>query len=114
MEKIKNEPKFKSKKDSKKKEKKTLKGVWDDFLASFIQEHRQQIEIYKPKQEIKTPLFNSDRVVTCKVGDFFMIIEGNVWVYDNADEKKKEHYSQAAFYPDFVRLNPNLFEKQTK
>lgn len=114
MEQIKNVIKFKSKKTSNDKEKKNFKEIINNFFASFLQqEHRQRIEIYKQVLDLKTPVFNSDRIANCKVGDFFMIIEDNVWVYDSSKDMK-EHYSQAAFYPDFIRQNPNIFEKQTK
>ena len=109
----------KKKADIKKKTKKTgIKLIYENLKIriqkSMNPEARQHIEIYKQKVLLKTPIYNSHKkVANCKIGDFIMIVDDIVWVYDYSEDKK-EHYSQATYNPEFVRLNPNLFEKQTK
>lgn len=91
-----------------------MRNVYDNLNDFFTKkDYRQQIEIYKQKIELKTPVFGSKNVANCKIGDFIIIVDEIVWVYDYCDDKR-EHYSQASYNADFVRLNPNLFEKQTK
>ena len=90
-----------------------LNKIKANIKGLSVSEHRQLIEIYRQKIELKTPVANSNRVANCNIGDYIIIIDDVVWVYDYCDEKN-EHYSQASYYPEFIRLNPNLFEKQTK
>lgn len=82
-----------------------------DFFTKI--DNRQQIEIYKQKIKLVTPVSGSRRIANCNIGDFIIIVEDKVMVYDYLDDKR-EHYSPASYTPEFVRLNPNLFEKQTK
>lgn len=82
------------------------------FLKTYnTYEHRQHIEIYTQKSDFVTPVFNtSNRIANCTVGDYVIIIDDTVWVYDFTEDRK-EQFSQASYYPEFVRLNPNLFTK---
>ena len=48
------------------------------------------------------------------VGDFLFIIDNAVWIKNTritSDELNPDEYSQAAYSPEFVRINNKLFEK---
>lgn len=72
-----------------------------------------KIEQYKIlKEEFVTPLAEAPRGLTVshKKNDPVFIIGDDVWVKNyNIDED--DTYSKAIYSPEFVRINPWLFEK---
>jgi hypothetical protein len=74
--------------------------------------YEQDIEVYKQKVNFNSPLAsNPNKCATCCVGDLIVIIEGVVWVRDWSDDRK-EQFAQAVYSPEFVRINPSIFDKQ--
>ena len=70
----------------------------------------RNIEIYQLKCELYTPLLFSDEIANCQIGDYVLIIDDLVWIYDKND-KRSEQYAEAAYSARFVRVNPQIFKK---
>jgi len=72
----------------------------------------RNIEIFKIKSEFQTPLRSSYEIANCKIGDYILIIDEIVWVQDT-NETRQEQYAEAIYTPQFVRVNPKMFQKLT-
>jgi len=84
-----------------------------DAVSNVVNvEHHRNVEIFKLKQDIKTPTFLDEKLIAnCKVGDFVLIIGDEVWIQDTNDNKFGQ-YIQAIYSAEFVRINPLLFARQ--
>lgn len=74
--------------------------------------YEKKIEVYKVKENFNSPLAsNPSKVASCTIGDFVIIIDDEVWVRDwNA--QREEQFAMAIYTPEFVRINPFIFEQQ--
>lgn len=68
------------------------------------------IDIYELVNDIRIPLVNSNAIANCANGDYLMIINEVVWITDEISGRK-EKFAEAALVPQFVRDNPELFNK---
>ena len=88
----------------------------EKFLKSAVEsvsnvDHRRNIEIFKLKESINTPLFEDEKkIANCQVGDFVLIVGDEVWI-QNAYDGSRGQFSQAIYSAEFVRINPILFVK---
>ena len=73
----------------------------------------KNIEIYKIKDNVVTPLASSpSESANCSIGDYLIIIDKKVWIKDWNDDRK-EQFAMANYSEDFVKMNPSLFEQIT-
>lgn len=74
--------------------------------------YEKNIEIYKVKENFNSPLASDpNRLASCTIGDFVIIIDDDVWVRDwNA--QRTEQFAKAAYDKNFVGKNPFIFEMQ--
>lgn len=71
----------------------------------------KNIEIYRIKAEFYSPLAsNPNKAANCSLGDTVVIIDGIVYIRDWNDERE-EQFAQALYSAEFVKLNPNIFDK---
>lgn len=69
------------------------------------------LEQYKILQDFNTPLaIDNNEMANCEIGDSLFIIDEIVYITHKNDEYKDQFF-RAIYEPDFVRINPNLFEK---
>ena len=74
--------------------------------------YEKNIEIYKIKGDLNTPLAsNPSTPASCGVGDIIIIFDDEVWVRNWNDECPNQ-FAKAVYNPDFVRMNLNIFDKQ--
>jgi hypothetical protein len=75
---------------------------------SFIKD----IEIYKLKENLRTPLAESPtEIANNGIGDLIVIFDNVVWVRNWNDAHKNE-FVRAVYSAEFVRINEFIFEKQ--
>ena len=74
--------------------------------------YNRNIEIYKLKENFKSPLASSpEKCADHGMGDPIIIIDDEVWILD-WNNLPTEQYAKAIYSPTFVRMNNNIFEKQ--
>ena len=74
--------------------------------------YEKNIEIYKMKKDVITPLASNPKIqASCTEGDFIIIIDNEVYVRDYV-EGRSAQFAKADYSPDFVRMNKFLFEIQ--
>lgn len=74
--------------------------------------YEKNIEVYKFKANIVTPLASDPhKHAECGLGDLVVIIDRDVWVRDWNSERE-EQFALAIYSPEFVRINPLIFDKQ--
>jgi hypothetical protein len=72
----------------------------------------KNIEIYKVVVNFNSPLAsNPSKIANCSLGDFVLIFDDEVWV-KNWNDDQEEQFAKAVYSPEFVKMNPSIFEKQ--
>jgi hypothetical protein len=74
--------------------------------------YEKNIEIYKLIANFNIPLAsNPTQKANDNIGDLIFIFDDQVWIRDWNDDRE-EQFALAVYSPEFVRMNPSIFEKQ--